>query len=176
MASEVRRSEEVSNGGASSSHPELPDSPNIYLGNLSTGMTITDIKTFLKIDHCVLQLREGTKSHHCFVTVPSQMVDEVLKLNGQTINGRGIRVEPVVGGENGSKTPNQTLIPAEPEAPTKNQATSQHSQNPRIDQDGNYQGGLTNELYVRFLGYMKPWDVPSYGEVAQSALRYFQQE
>ena len=172
--------------GQSSPFQDFPSTHNIYMGNLSTGMTLEDIRMFLGTEECVVALKEGKKSHHCFVTVAANLVEAILAKDGEMINGRAIRVEPVMG-NSGNKTPDQILQTSEPGAPTKDQDGSQgNSSNNNNDNNNNnsnnnnnnnnIDAGKTNELYVRFQGHMRPWDVPKYSEVANAAVRHFQQE
>ena len=106
--------------GQSSPFQDFPSTHNIYMGNLSTGMTLEDIRMFLGTEECVVALKEGKKSHHCFVTVAANLVEAILAKDGEMINGRAIRVEPVMG-NSGNKTPDQILQTSEPGAPKKDQ-------------------------------------------------------
>ena len=95
----------------------------------------------------------------------------------EEMSGLLIRVE-LSDKNNPEKTPPQSIHVGEPSAPQKQATQPIHSSAEAINSTATDSNSveLTNELHIRFSGYMKPWDVPSYPDVALAAMSFFQQE
>ena len=154
---------------------ESGDVVRMYIGNLTAGVTMEDVLQLLNMsEEGPSSLNIEKKKNHCFIEVPGNRVDELLLKNGAELNGRMLRVEIAeqmmeTGHENLPSTPNDPIVLKVPTAPHK--AASE-------EQQGSTETPVetTNELFIRFRGYMNSWDVPKYTDIALTAAAYFQVE
>ena len=112
------------------------------------------------------------KKNHCFIEVPGDRGDELLQKNGMELNGRMLRVEIAeqmmeTGHGNLASTPNDPIVTKVPNAPHKAVSEEQQASTTTPVE-------MTNELFIRFRGYMNSWGVPKYTDITLTAAEYFQ--
>ena len=162
------------------SPPPFQSNRWVYVGNLPH-VNQEEIVKFLNLQDQLVSfnLRSDKNGNYCFISMDQSLVQGVLEKNGDEMYGRMIRVEIAEsipkGGEDLLKTPPHSICTTAPQTPRKDNTQSQ-----TMFQDGEAleldNSETTQELFLRFRNHLKPWDVPTYPEVAYAGSSHFQQE
>jgi hypothetical protein len=135
-------------GGQGNTADVSPESKEFRVDNLGTQHDVKSLTDFFKLSgvpgHSVSLYVNG-EGNYAIVRVPHEMADAITDADGTELAGRTVTITPHV-------------VPEEVEMST----------------DGGDATSLTDTFYLRFSQVVKPFGLPNYAEIANTALDYFQ--